>query len=318
MKYIPLSKLHTQLRFTGGLVRTVWPRFSLRRIRLCNKLMGLYRGHARSKSFDYEQIYIERPDSTRLRLCVFTPKLGKEGAVGLLWLHGGGYAIGCPEQDIDFIEPFIRASGCVVIAPDYRLSVDAPYPAALDDAYLALKWVKENCAACHIASDKLFVGGNSAGGGLAAALCLYARDKGEISVAFQMPLYPMLDDRATDSSRQNDAPVWNTASNELAWKLYIGGGEADKYCAPAREVNFSDLPPMLTFIGSAEPFLDETIAYVNSLERAGVKVSFKVFEGCYHAFDMLHAFVPVAREAREFLMSGFIYAAEHYSRAQIS
>lgn len=311
--------LHPQLRLIGGLVRTVWPSFSLRKMHFCNRLLaGLYLGHARGRTFCYEQIYILRPNGTKLRLAVFTPKQRKKNAVGLLWLHGGGYAIGLPEQDVDFIEPFIAASGCVVAAPDYTRSLDAPYPAALDDGYLALEWLKANCDAYNIANDKLFVGGDSAGGGLAAAVCLRARDKGEVSVAFQMPLYPMLDDRPTASSRQNDAPVWNTASNELAWQLYKGGAEADKYCAPARESDYSRLPPALTFVGSIEPFYDETAAYVDSLRGAGVEVHFKVFDGCYHAFDMLHALAPVAREAREFLMNGFMYAVENYSSPQIN
>lgn len=90
--------------------------------------------------------------------------------------------------------------------------------------------------------DKIFVGGNSAGGGMTAALTLYARDKGEVNIAFQMPLYPMLDDRPTKTSKNNDAPVWNTKSNIAAWKLYLGDDygtdRVSKYAAPARETDF--------------------------------------------------------------------------------
>ena len=130
--------------------------------------------------------------------------------------------------------------------------------------------------------DKIFVGGNSAGGGMTAALTLYARDRGEVNIAFQMPLYPMLDDRPTKTSKNNDAPVWNTKSNIAAWKLYLGDDYGtdmvSKYAAPARETDFSGLPPTLTFIGSIDPFLAETKSYVEALRAAGVPVEFRIFE----------------------------------------
>ena len=108
-------------------------------------------------------------------------------------------------------------------SPGYRLSPLAPYPAALDDCFTALQYLKQHAASFGVRSDQLMVGGESAGGGLCAAVCIRARDEGAVNVAFQMPLYPMLDDRDTASSRDNHGRVWNTRRNHLAWRLYLRG-----------------------------------------------------------------------------------------------
>mgnify|MGYP001125490301 CR=1 FL=1 len=115
-----------------------------------------------------------------------------------------------------------------------------------------------------IRDDQIMVGGDSAGGGLAAALTLYARDQQDVAIAFQMPIYPMLDDRMeTESAQNNDMPVWNSKSNALAWRLYLAGlfgtDHVPPYAAPARADRYEDLPPTVTFVGDLEPFRDETI-----------------------------------------------------------
>ncbi len=320
-KNITNDMIDPELRFVGNAIRTVFPSFSEKSFRFCNFFIDhLLVGHAFTNEINYEEVEIPREDGSMLRLCVYTPKEKKENVPGLLWVHGGGYAIGSPEQDIGFIKSFVLESGCVVVAPDYTNSTDAPYPAALNDCYAALLWLKENGTGYGMREDQIFVGGNSAGGGLTAAITLYARDLGEVAIAFQMPLYPMLDDRMiTESSQNNDAPIWNSASNEIAWKLYLGDAygtdNVSKYASPARETDYSNLPPTLTYIGNIEPFTDETIQYVENLQAAGIDVSFRIFEGCFHGFD-LFSFATPAKEAREFLLNGFLYAVENYTKAQ--
>jgi len=132
----------------------------------------------------------------------------KSKTSGILWIHGGGYATGMSSM-IYFTRglSLVKKYGAVVIALDYRLSLEAPYPAALEDCYAALQYLKTHADELGINENQIMVGGESAGGGLTAALCMYARDKGEINIAYQMPLYPMLDDRDTDSSRDNRAPI---------------------------------------------------------------------------------------------------------------
>ncbi|MBO5500713.1 MAG: alpha/beta hydrolase, partial [Clostridia bacterium] len=248
-------------------------------IRFGNRFLRMVAaGHWMSRTSRMEQRSILREDGSQLRLCVCRPKKGLTNQVpGLLWIHGGGYAMGVPEMDAMFVDRFMKAADCVAVLPDYRLSTEAPYPAALDDCWLALKWMKEHAQELGIQTDQLFVGGDSAGGGLCAALSLRARDTGEVSIAFQMPLYPMIDDRmATPSQQDNDAPVWNSKNNEAAWQMYLSGrrGAEDipAWAAPAREEDLTGMPPTCTYVGTIEPFRDETIAYVEKMQASGVRV----------------------------------------------
>ncbi len=176
--------------------------------------------------------------------------------------------------------------------------------------------MKNHAEELGIRPDQLMVGGESAGGGLTAALCLYARDKDEVKISFQMPLYPMIDDRMiTESAKENNAPVLNSRMNELAWKLYLGelfGKDVPYYAAPARATDYRNLPPAVTFVGDLEPFRDETIQYVENLRKAGVPVDFKVYSGCYHGFDIINPKADVSRDATIFFINSFKYAVDHY------
>jgi acetyl esterase/lipase len=261
-----------------------------------------------------------KQDGTRLRICIYRPLASSTCMAGILWMHGGGYAIGAPESSAGIIKRFIAEHDCVVIAPDYRLSLDSPYPAALDDCHEALLWMKKQAGVLGIRDDQLMVGGESAGGGLAIALALYEKDHGGVKIAFQMPLYPMIDDRMTsESAKGNNAPVWNSDANRVAWGLYLGGlagKDVPPYAAPARAINYDNLPPAVTFVGDLEPFRDETVQYVSNLRDAGVHVDFELYPGCYHAFDKMNPYADVSRSALSFLMKSFTYAVEHYFAQQ--
>jgi acetyl esterase/lipase len=314
---MPKSNLHPELRFKGWLIKTFTPSTTPKSAKFIYNLTTKMRGR-HSGDLRYEQVYIPRADGTELRVCVYSALAPKENVPGLLWLHGGGYAVGAPEQDEKaYIKRFIDASGCVVVAPDYTKSVVAPYPAALDDAYAALLWLRDNGARYGARNDQIFVGGNSAGGGLAAAVSLYARDKGEAPIAFQMPLFPMLDDRPTPSNTGNKAPLWSSESNDAAWKMYLGQmyrtEKVPIYAAPARASDYSGLPPACTFVGSVEAFHDETVAYMENLKASGVPTHFRVFDGGFHNFDMVCAKSSIAREAQNFLMDTFMYAVRNYT-----
>lgn len=296
--------------------------FSKKGCKMLNKIM--HHTIVGKCSFDeliYQQHWIERKDGGKLRICIYRPRSVKSNVPGLLWLHGGGYAMGVPEMDENAIKNFIERKHCIVVAPDYRCSVEEPYPAALDDSYAALLWMKHNADKLGIRSNQIFVGGDSAGGGLTAALSLYARDKGTVNIAFQMPLYPMIDDRMiTKSSKNNHAPIWNSRLNYIGWKLYLGGDfkttRVSKYAAPTRETDYSNLPPTCTFVGSLEPFKDETIAYIENLKAAGVTTFFKVYDRCYHGFDASCPDAKVSKEATKFLLDTYSYAVEQYFAEQ--
>ncbi|NUU79300.1 alpha/beta hydrolase [Paenibacillus xylanilyticus] len=263
------------------------------------------------------EMWIPRQNSdSKIRILIYRPANHHQDLPGVLWIHGGGYAMGNPEQFVHACTRLIRAKNCVVIAPDYRLSVEAKYPAALEDCYDTLLWMKNQAKELGIRDDQLMVGGESAGGGLTAALTLYARDKGEVKIAFQMPLYPMIDNRnGTESAKDNNAPIWNSNYNKWAWKLYLGELAEDAvppYAAAARASDYSNLPPTVTFVGDIEPFRDETIQYVDRLRKAGVSVEFEIYKGCYHGFDIINPNAEVSKKATAFYINAFKYAVDHY------
>jgi len=310
------QQIDPELRLTGKFIRFFMPSFNVGTLKLAKAVLGAIKGKAKSNLY-YEEVYTPRPDGTMLRLTVYAPIKRKFNAPGLLYMHGGGYGLGVPEMNEKLFGLLMEETNCVIVSPDYTLSVEKPYPAAIDDCYLALLWMKKNHLNYMINPNQLMVGGDSAGGGLTAALSLMARDKNEVNIAFQMPLYPMIDDRMnTKSATNNDDPVWNSKDNELAWKLYLGDlfGTKDVpyYAAPARAQNLKNLPPTLTYVGSVEAFLDETINYVERLKLQGNNVTFKVFAGGYHAFDILSDKTEIGLAAKNFLLENFKFATKNY------
>lgn len=315
------SMIDKELKITGRFIKIINSSFSESRLRFINKYMKTTGMKINDKTIKFEEVWIPRKNGSKMRICIFKPLEPKENVPGVLWLHGGGYAIGMPEQALKFAKSFIEVSDCVVIAPEYTLSIEAPYPAALEDSYEALLWMKSHAKELGIRDDQLMVGGDSAGGGLTAATTFYARDKGEVNIAFQMPLYPMLDDRmTTESAKDNNAPVWDSKSNAVAWKLYLGNlfetPKVSYYAAPNRAEDYFKLPPTATFVGELEPFRDETILYVENLKRAGVAVHFEIYKGCYHAFDQICPKAKVSKAAISFLVNSFTYAIDHYFAEQ--
>ena len=251
---------------------------------------------------------------------LLSPVDAPSNATGVLWLHGGGYAVGMKEMVYaSRAADLVRDFGAVVLSPGYRLSPLAPYPAALDDCFTALHYLKQHAASFGVRSDQLMVGGESAGGGLCAAVRIRARDEGAVSVAFQMPLYPMLDDRDTASSRDNYGRVWNTRRNHLVWRLYLRGTDRARlspYAAPARLENFDRLPPAYSFVGDGEPFYAETVRYFERLHSAGVPAELNVYHTDIHAFDMMQPDTPLSAAAAEAIDRHFAYAKEHFFAPQ--
>ena len=163
------------------------------------------------------------------------------------------------------------------------------------------------------------VGGESAGGGLCAAVCIRARDTGKVNVAFQMPLYPMLDDRDTETSRDNHGRVWNTWKNHLGWRCYLRSADRETlppYAAPARAENMAGLPPAYTFVSTGEPFYAETLEYIRRLNDCGIPASVDVYETDMHAFDMMRPKDALSIEAARRFSESFAYAQTHYFAPQ--
>ena len=233
---------------------------------------------------------------------------------GILWIHGGGYVMGMAAMvHASMGKLLARKYGGVVVSPEYRRARRAPYPAALKDCYAALKYMAAHAEELGFERERLVVGGESAGGGLAAALCQYARDKKEVDVCFQIPLYPMLDCEDTDSSRDNHAHGWNTRRNHWGWRWYLrdlyGTDRVPPYASPSRAKCYKGLPPCYTYVEDREAFYDETLTYVRRLNEDGVEAHADVFHGNIHGFDALF-WTKNAKEAKKKL----IRAAEKYMK----
>lgn len=261
-----------------------------------------------------EQYIPGRHGGPPIRVRIYRPAAAIGPLPVMLYFHGGGYVHGVPEQFGTIIKGFIETVPCIIIAPDYTKAVESPYPAAFDDCYDTLLWARNHAASIGGRTDGFIVSGHSAGGGLAAAVSLKATETGDARIAFQMPLYPMIDDRQQSISVVgNDAPVWDEAANRLAWSRYLEGVEdVTPYAAAARCTDYTQLPPTITFVGSLEPFRDETTIYVENLLRADVPVEFEIFEGAFHGFDVLVPEAPISKRANRFLMGNFQKFAQRY------
>ena len=256
-----------------------------------------------------------------MKLIILHPEKAEGPVPGILWIHGGGYVSGM--ADMVYVSrgaDAARRYGAVVVSPEYRLATEAPYPAALEDCYAALVYLKEHASELGVRSDQIMVGGESAGGGLAAAVCMAARDRGEVNVCYQMPLYPMLDCRDTESSRNNHGLVWNTPRNHHGWQTYLGPlyGTEDvpPYASPSRQTDYRGLPPCYTFVCKGEPFYTETVEFVLQLQEAGVEATVDEFPGDVHAFDIFLAWTAPGRQARAAFRQHYRYAAAHYFAPQ--
>ena len=234
---------------------------------------------------------------------ILKPKAIEPAHVGLLWIHGGGYITGMKEMVyISRAVDILKQYGVTVYSPGYRLAWLHPYPAAINDCFAVLEYMDKHRE--ELGFDRIMVGGESAGGGLCAAVCMMARDKG-IHVSFQLPLYPMLSNLDTESSRDNHGRIWNTQRNHLGWRVYLRG-DAKKtvspYASPAQQTDYRSMPPCYTFVGEGEPFYAETLQYVANLKAAGVEAEADVYPTNVHAFDMLYPEQEAAKQASKKLL----------------
>ncbi len=272
------------------------------------------------KNFTSETVPIPRSTASGdIRTRIFKPKTSTTPLPVLVHFHGGGYAMGTPEQDLPMFKQLLKVRDCIIVSPDYRLSITDPFPAGLDDCYDTVLWVKENIAGLGGRSDQIAVFGESAGGGLSVAACLRARDRGDVNIAFQMPLYPMIDNRQTNPSAVNNTmPGWSSAHNKIGWDLYLRDvqGDVPAEAAPVHATTYAGLPPTITFIGALDPFLDETNEFVRRLKTDEVPVHYEVFPRSFHGFEIINPNADVSQQALAFWHNAFAYALDHYVAAQ--
>jgi acetyl esterase/lipase len=223
---------------------------------------------------------------------------------GLVWIHGGGLIFGMPEQGHDVCSHLVADLGIVVVSVDYRLAPEHPFPAGLDDCVAALDWLAASADELGVDRDRLAVGGDSAGGGLAACVAQVSVDRGGPSLRLQLLQYPMLDDRTVLRPQSGPSTlVWSQASNRYAWTAYLGHAPAAQedrpYASAARRADLAGLAPAWIGVGDIDLFHDEDVEYARRLREAGVPVELHVEPGMYHAADMLAATTPSMQAFRK-------------------
>jgi acetyl esterase len=215
---------------------------------------------------------------------VYTPRQRTAPLPGLLFIHGGGFVVGDIDSEDARAQEIAASAGVVVVSVDYRLAPEHPFPAGLDDCYAALVWMEKSSAEIGVDPQRLGVGGGSAGGGLAAATALMARDRGGPRLCMQYLGIPELDDRLETHSMTvyTDTPVWNRPNAILSWKYYLAGAEPTQYAAPARARELSGLPPTYVDVCEFDSLRDEGIEYAQRLVQAGVPVELHLYPGTFH------------------------------------
>jgi len=242
------------------------------------------------------------PDVT---LHLIVPEVRKStGAI--YYIHGGGFTVGFASMRDDFNVPLARDLGVVVVSVDYRLAPEHPFPAGLEDCYAGLQWVADHAESLGVDRESIAIQGDSAGGGLCAALALLTRDRGGVLPVFQYLGVPEIDDRLTTLSMQRftDTPMWTRGAAEESWDAYLGEGargtdDVSHYAAPARATDLSGLPPTYISVMQYDPLRDENIAYAQKLLDAGVSVELHLYPGTFHGSSLATYAAITQREFRE-------------------
>lgn len=237
-----------------------------------------------------------------------------ENRPAILHTHGGGFVSGTAAGAVTDLQDLCAELGCVAVSVEYRLAPETTHAGSIEDNYAGLKWLHTNAASIGADPARIALLGESAGGGHAAILAQVARDRGEVPLAFQCLVYPMLDDRsgAAGPFGRKVAPHiaqvgWSREANRFGWRSFLGaepgGRTAPKFAVPARTANLAGLPPAWIGVGGIDLFLDEDIDYARRLNDAGVAAELIVVPGAFHGFDIIGAFDPTVRISGWFNMA---------------
>jgi acetyl esterase len=220
----------------------------------------------------------------------------------LVWFHGGGWTVGDLSSSDATAAELANASGCVVVNVDYRLAPEHPFPIPLEDCYAAVQWVVDRSGDLAVEPRRLAVGGDSAGGNLAAAVCLTARELGGPDIRFQLLVYPAVDARMSyPSFRENAEGYFLTASTmEWFWRNYVGSADPEEpMLSPLYAKELAGLPPALVITAEFDPLRDEGEAYAERLRQAGVLAHASQYDGMIHGFLALTSVFDAGAKAMD-------------------
>lgn len=240
---------------------------------------------------DAREVWIDRPDGSRLRALLYRPcKATTARALpALLHVHGGGYVAGSANRDHDVARKTALDLGCVVLTPDYRLAPEHPFPEPLDDVLLAYRWLHDEAAALGVDSARLAIRGVSAGGGLAYAAILKLREEPVNAPCLAVLLFPMLDDR-TQAHPHNGVYVWTHENNLFGWDSYLANvnrADPPALAVPGRVDDVSGLPPIFLATGAIDLFAGENLDLSRKLVDAGIPLEMHVYPGAFHGFPLV-------------------------------
>lgn len=255
---------------------------------------------------------IPRADGTSLPIRIYVPA-GAAPIGTCLYFHGGGWVLNSIDTHDDLVRRLTAASGCVFVNVEYRLAPEHKYPAAVEDAYLAVRWVQDHAHEWGCDSRKVAVSGDSAGGNLAAAACLMVRDRQAPSIAAQALIYPITDCDFDRPSYLANGEGYFLTRREMKWfwNHYVSSPEQmrEPYASPLLAPSLRDLPPALILTAEYDPLRDEGEAYAEALRQAGVDVTFKRYDGMIHAFmkrvQYFDAAFDAIREVAQMLQKTF-------------
>jgi acetyl esterase/lipase len=292
-------------------------KFSALIIGLINLFMKVQRWLSkRSFALNIQKHNVTSADGNRFKVIVMTPHNLQKPAPALLYFHGGAFALSYASMHLESCERYANEAGCVVVFVDYRLGPKYPFPYGFDDSYAALQWTLREAKALGIDSNKIAVGGDSAGGALAAGAAQKARDEKLVELCAQLLIYPVLDSTCSSMSATEfvDVPLWNAVSNQRMWEMYLSRypkGETPPYAAPGL-ANVQDLP--LSYVETAEfdPLRDEGRNYITALRAANVEVVTNETLQTIHGYDG-NAASEIAKKSMaariQFLQKGFAAGA---------
>ncbi len=225
-----------------------------------------------------------------IELSIYEPKDIEKNAPCLIYMHGGAFAIKGSPFHKKLVCEYALKTPCKVVFVDYRLAPKYAFPIGVEDCYAAFEWVYKNVEVLGIDKNRIAIGGDSAGGALAAAVSLMARDRKAPGICFQMLIYPVTDCRQNSESIKSyiDTPLWNSKLNEKMWKLYLRNGVHSKkeYASPLEAASFENLPDAYVEVSDFDCLRDEGIQYAEALQKCGIHVELNKTIGTVHGFEI--------------------------------
>lgn len=257
---------------------------------------ALFKWHFKStkapQNIEVNSHQIKGFENKNIEVLVFKPRNIQANAPCMVYCHGGGFFIEAAQAHKRMMFEYAEKANCIIVFPHYRVSLNNSFPTSLEDCYAALKWTKENANSLGIDTNRIAIGGDSAGGNLAACAAQMALDKEDVKICFQLLVYPVCDHTLSTASMQafQDTPLWNAPSSKLMWEVYLKGKKKNdfpKYVSSLQRTDLTGLPPSYIETAEFDCLRDEGISYAKRLKEAGVEVELNETKGTIHAYDIV-------------------------------